>query len=141
MNKLIYEVLDEFEEAPTKKEKLDVLRQNWSPVLLQVFQLAYHPDIKWKINDWPAKYKIPETAPGIAFSSVRAELRRMYMFMEGNPTAEKLSPQKREELLLVMLESLEYREAEVIVGILKKDLGVKGLTYKFIRDNIQGVVP
>ena len=40
-----------------------------------------------------------------------------------------------------MLESLEPREADVIIGIFKKDLGVKGLTYKFVRDNTQGVVP
>jgi hypothetical protein len=39
-----------------------------------------------------------------------------------------------------MLESLEPREADVVIGIFKKDLGVKGLTYKFIRDNIPDVL-
>ena len=41
---------------------------------------------------------------------------------------------------MVLLESLEPREADVVIGIFKKDLGVKGLTYKFIHDNIPDVL-
>lgn len=141
MAKNIYEVLDEFANAGSKKEKLEVLQRNWTPTLVQVLQMAYHPDIQWKVKEKPKKYKIPDTLPGVSFSNMNAELRRLYLFREGDPGAEKLSPEKREELLLIMLESLEPREADVIMGIFKKDLGVKGLTYKFIRDNTQGVVP
>jgi hypothetical protein len=52
-----------------------------------------------------------------------------------------LTETKQKELLLILLESLEPREAEVINGIFKKDLGVSGLTYKFVRDNISGLLP
>jgi hypothetical protein len=117
------------------------LQKNWTPVLVQVLQFAYHPDIKWLVKEKPKKYKTPDTLPGVSYSNLNAELRRMYLFREGDPGAEKLSPVKREELLLIMLESLEPREADVIMGIFKKDLGVKGLTYKFIRDNTHGIVP
>ena len=141
MAKNIYEVLDEFAAAGSKKEKLDVLAKNWTPTLMQVLQLAYHPDIKWKVKDRPAKYKTPDTLPGVSYSNMNAELRRLYLFREGDPAAERLTEEKRQELLLIMLESLEPREADVILGIFKKDLGVKGLTYKFVRDNTQGVVP
>lgn len=141
MAKNIYEVFDEFAAAGSKQEKLEVLARNWTPTLMQVLQLAYHPDIKWKIKERPKAYKTPDTLPGVSFSHLNVELRRLYLFREGDPAAEKLTPQKREQLLLIMLESLEPREADVILGIFKKDLGVKGLTYKFVRDNTQGVVP
>ena len=141
MAKNVYEIFDEFAAAGSKKEKLQVLAQNWTPTLMQVLQLAYHPDIKWLVKEKPKKYKKPDTLPGVSFSNMNTELRRLYLFREGDPGAEKLTPEKREELLLIMLESLEPREADVIIGIFKKDLGVKGLTYKFIRDNTQGVVP
>jgi hypothetical protein len=141
MAKNIYEIFDEFAAANTKQERLQVLRNNWTPTVMKVLQLAYHPDIKWKVKDKPKKYKTPDTLPGVSYSNINAELRRIYLFLEGNPSAENLSEQKREELLLIMLESLEPREADVIMGIFKKDLGVKGLTYKFIRDNTEGVVP
>lgn len=141
MAKNIYEILDEFAAASTKQERLQVLAKNWTPTFMQVLQLAYHPDIKWLVKDKPKKYKKPDTLPGVSFSNMNTELRRLYLFREGDPGAEKLTEEKREELLLIMLESLEPREADVIIGIFKKDLGVKGLTYKFIRDNTQGVIP
>jgi hypothetical protein len=62
------------------------------------------------------------------------------MFRVGNETAEKLTTKRAEEILMVLLESLEPREADVVIGIFKKDLGVKGLTYKFIHDNIPDVL-
>jgi hypothetical protein len=68
------------------------------------------------------------------------ELKRLYMFQEGNVTAEKLQPRKRESLLLSLLDALEPREADIVIGIFKKDLGVKGLTFKFIKDNVPGVL-
>jgi len=141
MAKNVYEILDEFAAAGSKQEKLQVLQNNWTPTLVNVLQYAYHPDIKWKVKERPVKYKTPDTLPGVSYSNMNAELRRLYLFREGDPGAEKLTPQKREELLMIMLESLEPREADVIMGIFKKDLGVKGLTYKFIRDNTQGIVP
>jgi hypothetical protein len=141
MAKNLYEVFDEFAAANTKEEKLNVLHKNWTPTLVSVLQLAYHPDVKWLVKDKPKSYKKPDTLPGVSYSSMNAELRRLYLFREGDPSAEKLTPEKREPLLLIMLESLEPREADVVIGIFKKNLGVKGLTYKFIRDNTQGVVP
>jgi hypothetical protein len=141
MAKNLYEVFDEFAAANTKEEKLNVLHKNWTPTLVSVLQLTYHPDIKWLVKDKPKSYKKPDTLPGVSYSSMNAELRRLYLFREGDPSAEKLTPEKREQLLLIMLESLEPREADVVIGIFKKNLGVKGLTYKFIRDNTQGVVP
>jgi hypothetical protein len=40
-----------------------------------------------------------------------------------------------------MLESLEPREAEVVIGIFKKDQGVKGLNYKFVKDCFPDMLP
>jgi len=65
----------------------------------------------------------------------------MYMFRKGDQMAEKLTPQKRNELLLQILESLEPREAEVIIGIFQKDLGVRGLDYKFIKEAFPELLP
>lgn len=141
MAKNVYEILDEFAAADSKQAKIDVLAKNWSTTLQTVLQFAYHPDIKWLIKNKPKNYKIPDTLPGVSYSSLNQEMRRLYLFREGDAGAERLTPEKREQLLLIMLESLEPREADVVIGIFKKDLGVKGLTYKFIRDNIHGIVP
>jgi DNA-binding MarR family transcriptional regulator len=63
------------------------------------------------------------------------------MFQKGNETAEKLGPEKRTKLLLELLEGLEPREAEVVIGIFQKNLGVKGLNYKFIKEAFPNLLP
>ncbi len=140
MAKNMYEIFDEFSKASTKQDKVNVLANNWSPTLKLVLQLAYRTDIAWSVpGKYPENYKKPDTAPGISFSTLFLELKRMYLFQKGNPKAEQLTDKRRTELLLILLESLEPREADVIIGILKKDLGVKGLTPKFIKDNIPDI--
>ena len=140
MRKNIYEVFDEFAKADSKQDKINVLANNWTPTLKLVLQLAYRPEMQWKFKDYPERYKKPDTKPGISYASLDTELKRLYMFRVGNETAEKLSPKRAEELLMVFLESLEPREADIVIGIFKKDLGVKGLTLKFIRENIPDVL-
>jgi hypothetical protein len=39
------------------------------------------------------------------------------------------------------LESIEPREAEVVIGIFKKDQGVKGLDYKFVKEAFPNLLP
>jgi hypothetical protein len=63
------------------------------------------------------------------------------MFLEGNQTAETLSVTRSKELLVQMLESIEPREAEIILGIFQKDLGVKGLDYKFVKEAFPDMLP
>jgi DNA-directed RNA polymerase sigma subunit (sigma70/sigma32) len=63
------------------------------------------------------------------------------MFQKGNPTAEALTPKKQNELLILLLESLEPREAEVVMGIFGKDQGVPGLTYKFVKEAFPNMLP
>ena len=140
--KNIFEVLDEFELATNKKERMLVIEKNLSKTLVQVFELAYHPQIEWLMYEMPDNYKIPtDTLPGISTAQLSNQLRKLYMFRKGDRMAEKLTPQKRNELLLQILESLEPREAEVIIGIFQKDLGVKGLDYKFIKEAFPELLP
>jgi hypothetical protein len=139
MRKNIYEVFDEFEKQNTKEDRIAVLAQNWTPTLKLVLQLAYRPEVQWVHKDYPASYKKQDVVPGYSFASLDTELRRLYIFQKGNPSAEKLTLKRSEELLIVLLESLEPREAEVIMGIFRKNLGVKGLTEKFIRKNIPDI--
>jgi hypothetical protein len=140
MRKNVYEVFDEFAKAESKQDKINVLANNWTPTLKLVLQLAYRPEMQWKFKDYPDRYKKPDTKPGISYASLDTELKRLYMFRVGNETAEKLTTKRAEEILMVLLESLEPREADIVIGIFKKDLGVKGLTLKFIRENIPDVL-
>jgi hypothetical protein len=139
--KNIYEVFDEFEEAKNKKERMAVIERNLSKTLVDVLQFTFHPDCKWKIKEMPDNYRIPDTKPGISRCQLSTEIRKLYLFQEGHVEAEKLSPRRQNELLILLLESLEPREAEVIIGIFQKDQGVKGLTYDFVKEAFPELLP
>ena len=140
--KNIYEVFDDFEQASSKKEKMKVIEKNLSKALLQVLELAFHPDYQWLITEMPENYKVhTDMLPGLSPQQLSTQLRKLYLFKKGEPTAERLDPVKRNKLLLEILESIEPREAEVIIGIFRKDLGVKGLTYKFVKEAFPNLLP
>ena len=135
--KNIYEVFDEFEAAKTKKEKMNVIGNNLSKTLVDVLKYTFHPDIEWVVKEMPHNYKVPDTKPGISYCQLGTEMRRLYLFQKGTNLNEK----KLNELLIQLLESLEPREAEVVMGIFKKDQGVKGLTYNFVKEAFPNMLP
>ena len=139
--KNIYEIFDEFESVLSKKDKIKIIEKNLSKPLYEVLLFTFHPEYQWKVKEFPEEYKIPDTKPGISFCQIGTELRRMYLFREGDPTAENLSERKRKELLIQFLESLEPREAEVVMGIFKKNQGVTGLNYEFVKECFPDMLP
>lgn len=142
MQKPLYEIFDQFEMAKNKKERMDIIGSNLSYLLVEVLKLTFHPNYQWIINDIPENYRIPQDVlPGITHDTLHNQIRRLYLVQRGNETAEKLTPRKRNELMIQMLESLEPREAEIIAGILRKDQGVKGLDYKFVKEAFPDMLP
>ena len=139
--KNIYEVFDEFEVAKTKQQRMDVIGRNLSKVLTEVLQLGFHPHPKWYFDEVPEGYVIKDVPAGMSYAKLSTEMRKLYMFQKGNETADKLTDKKREQLLVELLQNLEPREAEVIMGIFRKDFGVKGLDYKFVKEAFPALLP
>jgi hypothetical protein len=139
--KNMYEVFDEFELATNRKGKMDVIGKNLSKTLIQVLELAFHPKYEWLQHEVPSGYQIKTTPPGMGYAQLSVEIRKMYMFRKGDPTAEKLTPHKRSQLLVEFLQNLEPREAEVVIGIFNKDLGVPGLDYRFVKEAFPHLLP
>lgn len=133
MEYLYSEIIEMFEKAPTKKEKIDVLKRFEHPTFKQFFNYAFNPDIIFDVE-------IPEYKPsfdpaGLNNAYLDNELERTYRFIVGHPKrAGGLKPKKQTELLLILLETLHKDEADLYVRMLRKDLKVKFLTKKFIKE-------
>jgi hypothetical protein len=139
--KNIYEVFDEFETAKTKQQRMDIIGRNLSKVLTEVLQLGFHPEPKWYFDEIPDGFVIKDVPAGMSYAKLSTEMRKLYMFQKGNEIADKLTDKKREQLLVELLQNLEPREAEVIMGIFRKDFGVKGLDYKFVKEAFPAMLP
>ena len=134
MYKNVYEIFDEFEQAKTKKDKIDVLRRNVNYALRNVLQGTFNPNIQFIFEKIP-NYKVSDAPVGLGYSTIHQELGRVYLFEKNNP---KVSPQltqkRKEEILIQVLESLEAREAEVYANMIMKKQNVKGLDKKIVKE-------
>ena len=138
----MYEIFDEFEMAESKKERMAIIGSNLSQTLVDVLKLTFHPDYEFLVDEIPDNYIADwENKLGYNRCQLTTELRKLYMFRKGDSTAESLNERRRNELLVLLLESLDPREAEVVMGIFRKDQGVRGLTYSFVKEAFPNMLP
>jgi hypothetical protein len=135
MIKNVHEILDEFNLAGTKEQRLNVLQQNNLYHFKEVLKYTFNPKYQFYVEDkFPTDYIQPDTLLGIRYSGIESEIRRAYLFIKGDQTADSLTEEKRKTLLLQLLESFEPKEAQVFFNMMQKDLKVKYLTANLVRE-------
>lgn len=135
--KRIWEILEDCKLCETVIGIQQTLARNDSPALREVLLCAYHPNAKWYFSDFPQGYRKQNTIPGISQTNLYTEIKKLYMFSVGNPTADKMTQEKRHVLLVNLLEGMEDEEAQVVIDIFRGDLQIDGLN----KDTINQVFP
>jgi len=140
MQRNIYEIFTEFKNAPTRENKINVLRKNNSYALQNVLKGGLAPYVEFSVKELP-EYKKQDIPPGMSYSSLHHEIGRAYIFEVGNPkVSPNLTDKRKNEILLQMLEVLETEEAEVFGNMLMKDLKVPGLTLDLVQEAFPGLI-
>lgn len=129
MHKSLYQILKEISELKTNKEKIDALRSNrYAEAFKCIFHYTFHSQIKWLLPEGNPPYKPCEFVD--AEGRFLTELRKLYLFIEGgNPN---LTTVRREFLFIQMLESIEPKDAELLLAMKDRKLPFKGFNKKFI---------
>jgi hypothetical protein len=139
--KNLYEVFEEFEKAPNREERINVLKNNRTYALECVLRGTFTPSIRYVFDEIP-NYKKSDAPAGLGYSSIHQELGRVYLFEKNNPrVAPTLTLERKKVILAQMLESMEEKEAAVFAGMFMKKLPVKGLTYKLVQEAFPGLLP
>lgn len=134
--RLYSEIFAEFEAAETKQEKQAILKKYWHPAFKMFFEYAFNPDVVFDVN-------VPTWRPaiepaGLNHTYLENEIPKLYRFIKGHPQRPAgLTPEKQTKLLTTVLEALHPSESELLIKLFKKNLGVKGLTVKFIQDTFK----
>jgi hypothetical protein len=138
--KNIYEVFNEFKAASTKKDRIDVLRKNETWALRSVLVGGIDKKIEFDIDNIP-EYKIEEVPPGMSYNHINNALTKVYLFMKNNPrTPAGLTEERKKQLLIQLLESMEPPEAEVYCNMIKKDLKIPYLTEALVNEAFEGLL-
>jgi hypothetical protein len=135
MIKNVHEILDEFNLAVNKQQRIEILQQNNLYHFKEVLKYTFNSNYQFYVEDkFPTDYIQPDTLLGIRYAGIESEIRRAYLFLKGDSTAESLTDEKRNLLLLQLLESFEPKEAQIFFNMLNKDLKIKGLTADLVRE-------
>lgn len=136
MRKSISEILKLVSEQPNRQSKVEVLRNNYSPVLAQILQYALDPRIKWLLPTGAPPFK-ENVYPGQE-TNLYSEARRLYLFVEGGNS--NLTNIKREMLFIQLLEVLDPKDAKVIIAAKDKKIPYKGITVKLVNEAFPGLI-
>jgi len=132
--KNIYEIFSEYENAKTNTERIEVLRRNNNYALRSVLKGTYDSNVVFTIDKVPY-YKPSDAPPGLGYTSIHQELDRTYLFEADNPrVAPNLTKERKEQILIQILEALEKQEAEVYMNMLLKKQKVNGLNAEIVRE-------
>lgn len=135
--KLYSEILDEFEQATTKNDRIAVLRKHWHARFQEFLEYAFNPAIEFDVGI--PKYRPAVEPAGLNHTYLDLEVSKLYRFIKGHPKRpENLTPAKQKKLLTTVLESLHKDESALLVKLFNKDLEVKFLTIKLIQEAISG---
>ena len=131
MHLLVSEILDKFEVAKTREEKIAVLQNNVTDPLLVLLRLNYDHLLKMDLPDGEPPFRKDTDKPiGYSESSLQLELRRFYVWLEPSTNLPKL---KKESLFVNMLEGIHWTEAEALCLAKDRKLHTK---YKSLKEDI-----
>ncbi len=126
----IHEVLEAFRDAFSWEEKLRILKRNDTPALRLVLYMALKPDVEFFLDEIPLSYQANNCPVGMGETSIPMEMHLFRYFLKSDPTPYK----KKVDMLLSMLESLEEREANVIINMITKDMSEYGIRSAIVKE-------
>jgi len=129
---LFSEIFEQIEIAVDKKSRIEILQKNDSLSLIEFFRLLYDDNIEFDVEI--PKYRPAIEPAGLNFTYLHSEVKKLYRFIKNEPRAVMLTPKKKSEILVVILESLHKDEAKLLVGLINKDIGVRHLNEALVKE-------
>jgi len=128
------EILAKFRECKTEDELKRAIWKYQSPALKMLFQYVYHPAAQFSFTELP-EFK-PDPGPvGLSPNNLTNEMRRLYVFMD----SKKIPHEKKELLLIQLLESIHPTEAALVGCIFNHDLEIPLLTREVVKSVFPGL--
>lgn len=137
-NVLYSEILEEFHQMTTKKERIEVLRKYDSKRFRTFLEYCFNPEIQFDVTI--GKYKPSIMPAGLNDLYLDGEVDRFYRFIKDHPNRrEGFGGKKQENILIALLESFHKDESELVERMIQKNLSIPYLTPSLIREAYPGI--
>ena len=135
---MMTEILDEFEKAQNKQERLAVLRKYDNKNFREFLWHALEPTIEYDVEI--PTYRPAVEPAGLNYTYLSIEVKKLYRFVKNHKLRPAgLTSEKQKQLLVVVLQSLHKDEAELLVKILQKKFKIPNLTIKLVQEAFPGM--
>lgn len=135
----VFEILEKYQKAKTKKEKIKVLKENDIMPLLDVLRGIFDSQIQWNLPDGVPPYT-PSSEESPPSSLLRQHLKFKY-FVKGLRESNSINPIRRERMFIDILEAVHPKDAEILVSMINKKSPVKGLTKAIVKEVFPTLIP
>jgi hypothetical protein len=112
------EIIETASKIESVEDRAQYLRDNESEQLKYLLELALTPGVAWEIPEGAPPYKPCEYLD--VEGRLYQEARTLYIYLLGNKP--ELSRLKRESLFIGLLESIDKRDAELLIKVKDKKL-------------------
>lgn len=134
----VYEIIEKFNQAKSKKARVAVL-QEYSDVwaFKDVLRATFDDALQFNLPEGAPPYEAnrPESTP----STLLKKYRELGLFVQGG-TGDRLPAVRREQKFIQLLEAIHPQDAELVIKMKDKDLGVKFLTKKLVQEALPGLI-
>jgi len=141
MNYEVWEIFEKFEKAKNRKERIQILKENsqhWA--MRDVLQGTFDDKVQWNLPSGAVPYT-PQAEDAPTPSSLNKTHMQFKYFVSGLRESEDLLNIKRERMFVDMLESIDSRDAAILVSMINKKAPAKGLTEKIVKEALPDLIP
>lgn len=104
------------------------------PEIKEILKLTFNKSIVFELPEGNPPYTALEIPNNFGYKRIHKELRKFkYFIKEQSPNLKQI---KREQIFIEMLESVSQEEATLLLMIKDKKFKYKGITRKFLTDNL-----
>jgi hypothetical protein len=140
MRLLLPEIFEKVDAAKNEEERINILRVNDSPVLQTVLGISFNPASKMRLPEGKPPFKVDKDLPlGYSPTNLYKEARKFYIWFQPS----NLSKVKLESLFIEMLESVHWKEADILCAMKDKALSAlyKNMTEDLVRKTYPTLLP
>lgn len=135
----ISEILQLVQDAPGKDERIALIKKHNCLALRDVLKGGLDDSITWILPTGTPPYRKDDKSPvGLHPSTLHRQSPRLRYFITGG-LGERLTPAKREKLFIEILESIDPRDAELLIAM--KDKQLKRLYPCLTKNLVKSVFP
>jgi hypothetical protein len=131
----IYEILEKAAAAPTRVEKIEVLKKYNSLALRDILRAAYDDFIEFSLPPGVPEYKTSLSKEGMSPTSLQRQTTMMTYFVKKGK-GDTLPALKRERMFLQVLEGIHPKDAEILIAVKDKKFAgkYKGVTKALVQE-------